>query len=98
MSEGSNLTKVEKCCKEELGIDPPEKELAKLPDYDSPFAITSLEAFAGDKIIYIGEGAYGCTGCDRFHALLDKEWERVGEVDIPQWSGLHDYLSLFVRK
>ena len=68
------------------------------PDYDSPFAITSLETFKGDKIIYIGEGAYGCTGCDRFHALLNKEWERVGEVDIPQWSGLHDYLSLFVRK
>ena len=68
------------------------------PDYDKPFAVNSLETFKGDKIIYIGEGTYGCTGCDRFHALLDKEWEKVGDVDIPNWSGIHDYLSLYVRK
>jgi len=68
------------------------------PNYDDPFAISSLEAFKGNKLIYIGEGSHGCTGCDKFHNLLDQEWERVGDVNIPNWSGIHDYLSLYVRK
>jgi len=68
------------------------------PTYDDPMALNSLQTFKGNKLIYIGEGYMGCTGCNIFHNLLDKEWEESGTVDIPQWDGLRDYLTFFVRK
>lgn len=37
MAEGSELTKTQKCCKEEMGIEPPEQEFAELPKCESPF-------------------------------------------------------------
>ena len=54
----------------------------------------------GNKLIYIGEGGGGCTGCDKFHSLLYSEWLEVEDVwvDIPQWTGMHDGASLFIRK
>ena len=68
------------------------------PPYDDPFAYNVLKAFMGDKLIFVGEGYGGCTGDDDFFSLLDEEWNHVDEIDIPQWSGIHDYLSLYVRQ
>ena len=42
MSEGSELTKTQKCCKEEIGIEPPEQEFAKLSKFDNPFVVCSF--------------------------------------------------------
>jgi len=68
------------------------------PNYDEPFAYNALKAFAGDTFIYIGEGSGGCTGDDKFHDLLHSEWKEVETVSLPQWCGIHDYLSIWKRK
>lgn len=70
------------------------------PPYSDPMAYEALTNFQGNKIIYIGEGSGGCTGCDNFHELLYREWQEVEDIqiDIPQWQGLHDRVELFVRK
>ena len=68
------------------------------PCYASSFAYDALKRFQGDCLIYIGESMGGCTGNDSFFELLEEEWELVEEHDIPQWFGIHDYLSVFKRK
>jgi len=37
MAEGSEETKLEKCCREEMGIEPPNLEVIDLPKFESPF-------------------------------------------------------------
>ena len=68
------------------------------PPYSSPMAARCLRRFAGNKLVYIGEGDYGCTGDNVFHEMLDKQWKHIESIDIPQWSGLHDYVQLYERK
>ena len=78
------------------------------PPYEDPMAYEALKNFKGNKLIYVGEGGQGCTGCNDFHSLLDQKWKMVGEdsidkndfqtIDIPQWSGIHDSIFLYVRK
>lgn len=43
-------------------------------------------------IIYIGEGEWGCCANDDFFSNY-KEGEDL-QIDIPQWYGIHDYLSV----
>lgn len=68
------------------------------PPYDDPMAAKSLKGFKGNKLIFIGEGEGGCTGDDQFFKILKTEWNFVKEINIPQWSGIHDYISLYDRK
>jgi len=70
------------------------------PPYNDTMAYDTLFHFRGNKIIYIGEGLGGCTGCDRFHNLLYNEWKEVEDmyIDIPQWQGIHDQVALYTRK
>jgi len=72
------------------------------PPYDNSMAHEALMSFKGNKLIYIGEGYGGCTGCDAFHnevgtSMSSDKWNLVKEVDIPQWWGLHDSVWLFTR-
>ena len=46
MSEGSNQTKAQKCCIEEIGIEPPEEEFSQLPEYDNPFVLVHFQGTA----------------------------------------------------
>jgi hypothetical protein len=74
-----------------------------------------LDLYAGDTVVYVGEGSGGCTGTDRMHAILGEErycwhddgpcacpqdparFEQVEDVEIPQWAGVHDRLSVYRR-
>jgi len=69
------------------------------PPYDEPMAYETLRRFNGNKVIYIGEGMGGCTGCDRFHNRLYNEWKEVEDmhIEIPQWAGINDNVFLYVR-
>ena len=67
------------------------------PPYDNPLASDAITAFSGGKLISIGECG-GCTADSKFFEILDSQWVNVGNVQIPQWEGIHDYLSLWVRK
>ena len=51
-----------------LGFD-----TASSPSYDEPWTDRVLDLYAGDTVIYVGEGAGGCTGTGRMHALLGDE-------------------------
>lgn len=46
MSEGSDLTKTEKCCRDEIGIEPPKKEVADLEKQESPFVAVHFQGTA----------------------------------------------------
>lgn len=68
------------------------------PPYAEPMATDCLKLYSGKILLYVGEGHWGCTGDDNFHELLEKEFEEIRCVEIPQWSGLHDYLWVYRRK
>ena len=73
------------------------------PSYNEPWTDQVLDLYTGDTVIYVGEGPGGCTGTDRMHDLLgqtgegDARFAEVAEVDIPQWAGLHDRLTVHQR-
>lgn len=56
-----------------------------------------LRAYAGSRVIYIGEGEGGCTGDDDLHALLAKDWTSIAERVPVQWDGLHDVVTVYER-
>jgi len=71
------------------------------PPYDSSMAHQCLSAYlnhGGKTLIYVGEGSGGCTGCDKFHELLDERMESIDCVSIPRWQGMHDYMEIFTVK
>ena len=68
------------------------------PPYDTSMAYECLRRYQGDKLIYIGEGRGGANGDERFHALLERDWNRDKALSIPQWPMIHDYLAVFTRK
>lgn len=68
------------------------------PPYDDSMAHDALKNFAGDTVIYVGEGREGCTGDAAFHELLSLEWSLV-DVFLPvQWEGLHDEIYVYERR
>lgn len=68
------------------------------PPYSKDMASSVLKLYSGIKVIYIGEGEYGCTANEEFFELLDKQFNEISNVEIPQWDGLHDCLYLYERK
>ncbi len=52
----------------------------------------------GKYVFLISEGKYGCVGHDKTFNLLDIAFSSVDRVSIPQWYGMHDYLSIWQRK
>lgn len=68
------------------------------PPYDEPMAHNCLSAYKGNKVIYIGEGCGGCTGDDKFHEDLSKNFNLFADMTIPVYWGIHDRLFLYERK
>lgn len=66
------------------------------PPYSDPMAYEALKKFKGPKLIYIGEYD-GCTADNTFQKYVENNFELEADVRIPQWLGLHDYLSLYRR-
>lgn len=46
MSEGSDISKIEKCCREEMGIESPEQEAIGLPACESPLVACHFQGTA----------------------------------------------------
>ncbi len=68
------------------------------PPYEDPMAYDALRQFTGNYVAYVGEGWGGCTADDAFFELLKAEFEEPVYIDIPQWYGIRDYLSIYQRK
>lgn len=63
-------------------IGHPERTLLTVwPSYSEPWTSDMLDLYAGQTVIYVGEGSSGCTGDERFHALLGDGycWHDDGE-------------------
>jgi hypothetical protein len=67
------------------------------PTYDTPFAADCLAHWAGNILIYVGEGPGGCCADDRFFEILDSDFSCIKNVDIPRWFGMNDYMSIWRR-
>jgi hypothetical protein len=68
------------------------------PPYATPMARDALEAYlaaGGRTLVYVGEGEGGCNADDAFFALLAKRMVEGETVAIPQWPGIHDYLTVY---
>lgn len=65
------------------------------PPYASPMASKCLANYAGSTVIFVGEG---CTGSSHFHDTLQRRWEIVEVIHIPQWFGMHDRFYVFHRR
>jgi hypothetical protein len=68
------------------------------PPYSEDVGERTLRAYAGERVIYIGEGNGGCTGDDAMHDILDDEWEEVAAHRPVQWWGLHDTITVYARR
>lgn len=69
------------------------------PPYTEPMGADALTFYRGDTLIYIGESGGGCCGDDRFHDLLEQQWEEVARCDQHwQWDGIRDTLTVHKRK
>lgn len=65
--------------------------------YNDPMAFDCLKSFKGNYLIYIGESCYGCNANEQFFDELFNNWKKIESIDIPQWYGLHDSLSIYKR-
>lgn len=66
------------------------------PPYDNPMAHdVALAMEPGRYLIYIGEGGGGCTGDSDFFEYLETNFIEVDSANIPRWSGLHDYCTVY---
>lgn len=95
--DGSKYFPVQEGCEGTLMYHPDRTLLLCWPPYQHLMAQSCLEFYEGDHIIYVGE-SYGCTGSDEFENILVDTFIEVEQVDIPQYSGIHDYLRVFERR
>jgi hypothetical protein len=83
----------------EIAGEHPERTLLLIwPARNSTMASDALESYGGNCVAYIGEGWGAHDADDRFFEMLETGWEVVQEVDIPQWDGMHDYLTVYRRR
>jgi len=68
------------------------------PPYDTPMAADCLREYGGTHLVFIGEGRGGCTAGDDFWKMIEDGWETIEDIGIPQWNGIHDWLTIYVRK
>jgi hypothetical protein len=64
----------------------------------SDMAMYSLGYHRGKYIIYVGESSGGCNADRKFFRLLNRFYDIVDEVNIPQWPGIHDYMTVYRHK
>jgi hypothetical protein len=72
--------------------------LLSWPPYDSPLGADVLDAYTGDRVIYIGEMEGGCCGDDALFARLAEQWREVAEFRPVQWCGINDWVTVYVRQ
>jgi len=58
----------------------------------------ALQHYRGNTLIYVGEGAGGCTASYAFWEAVEKDWRLEQRISIPHWSYVHDEMSIFRRK
>jgi hypothetical protein len=68
------------------------------PSLNEPWPAEALASYGGSQFIYVGEGYGGCCANDDFFNQIETNWVGSHTISIPQWQGINDYLTLYVRK
>jgi hypothetical protein len=68
------------------------------PPENEEMAACCLDHYAGNKLVYIGEGRGGHTGNERFFQMLLAEWELVNQFDCVTWPSVSDRVWVLERK
>lgn len=68
------------------------------PCYRQDWAYRTLRAYRGRTLVYVGEGAGGCTADDHFHDELAQWWKPVRELPMKRWFGMHDRAWVYQRR
>jgi len=82
---------------ESVVLHPDKTLLLAWPPYSDPAGARILDAYRGNRVIYLGEFD-GCCGDDAMHEALAGGWEEVASIRPVLWWGLHDRITVFVRK
>ncbi len=56
-------------------------------------AIRALSAFAGDRVVYVGDQRF--TAERHFHETLERDWSLDELLPLPSWPGLDDAVRLY---
>lgn len=72
--------------------------LLSWPPYNEPDGDEVLAAYAGDRVIFMGEGEGGATGDDDLFTRLDAEWQWCEEHMPIRWYGLYDRIAVYERR
>lgn len=67
------------------------------PPYGDPMASECLKHWKGNKVIYVGEADGGTCATDDFFEQLCESFLLQTVVNIPQWFGIHDVLTVWER-
>lgn len=57
-----------------------------------------LNAYCGDRVIYMGEDWGGCCGADAMFEAFERGWEQIAERVPVQWDGMHDIIRVYDRR
>jgi hypothetical protein len=72
--------------------------LLSWPPHECPISHRLLHILPiGSTLYLIGEGPGGCTGSTEMFDELDTNYERIEAINLPQWSGIHDYLEIYKK-
>jgi hypothetical protein len=52
----------------------------------------------GRKLVLVSEDSGGCVGSTQLFRRLDREFETLAEIEIPQWMGIHDRIGIWQKK
>jgi hypothetical protein len=83
---------------EAVALHPDRTLLLAWPPYDEPVGAKVLNAYRGDRVIYIGEGNGGCCGDDDMFAALERDWAETVDHRPVQWFGMHDWVTVYDRR
>jgi hypothetical protein len=67
------------------------------PPFWNSMAEDSLQAFRGDRLVYIGERWGGCTATDGFFDLLEAGWSIKKSISLKNFWPISDSVMMFVR-
>jgi hypothetical protein len=67
------------------------------PPHDTPMAFEALQAFRGNRLVYVGERQGGASADDRFFDTVASDWQTERVLTIPRWVGRYDEVTVYRR-
>lgn len=67
------------------------------PPYNDPMAADCLKYWKGKTLIHVGENGRATADAE-FFQILEESFSQTMQLKIPQWLGIHDAFTIWVRK